>query len=499
MAWSGGKRAGASSATRVRSTLRCHAHPPEADPVDHQDAALRRDAGAGGRRHRARLGAGPHPADERAQPGHLLADRAAQRVVRRRDAGLGAVRAGRVSARSGVPRDRPRACSRRRRSGRSGPTGTTRRWCPTPTSTTPSCWAAWSAGWCWPSRSSSRPGTAWPGTGPRSASGSGSRGSTRRSRPPRSTTGTAVPAELSHASQDLPLEGDRAAAPARARSSAVLVLLFAEPVAEDTTEEVSTELLGTQVDVGKLDLLAPAGRRSIWAPCRSPIRSMPTGTWSRPTRSGSSSIPSALAEKKIVVERLALHGMRFGTTRKTAGPAGQGRRLRAAGAARGATVGAAVRRAAAAADADRHHQASWCSTPTQLTTVRDGPGAGRPHRLDPEGPGAGSSSSSTFASTVDSARALAERLVRDRSAEARPRRHPAGHPVGAADAQADRRGQEAARGAASGTCRSGVQAAGSGRPGARRGAAEGLRLRPVAAQAAQLLARRRSAARSSAR
>ena len=35
----------------------------------------------------------------------------------------------------------------------------------------------------------------------------------------------------------------------------ILVVLFAEPVARDTTEEVSTELLGTQVDVGRLDLL----------------------------------------------------------------------------------------------------------------------------------------------------------------------------------------------------------------------------------------------------
>ena len=35
----------------------------------------------------------------------------------------------------------------------------------------------------------------------------------------------------------------------------VLVVLFAEPVARQTTEEVSTELLGTQVDVGRLDLL----------------------------------------------------------------------------------------------------------------------------------------------------------------------------------------------------------------------------------------------------
>src|SRR5207244_1807679 len=36
---------------------------------------------------------------------------------------------------------------------------------------------------------------------------------------------------------------------------AVLVILFAEPVARQTTEEVSTELLGTQVDVGRLDLI----------------------------------------------------------------------------------------------------------------------------------------------------------------------------------------------------------------------------------------------------
>ena len=36
----------------------------------------------------------------------------------------------------------------------------------------------------------------------------------------------------------------------------LLVWLFAEPIARDTTEEVSTELLGTQVDVGRLDIIA---------------------------------------------------------------------------------------------------------------------------------------------------------------------------------------------------------------------------------------------------
>jgi hypothetical protein len=37
---------------------------------------------------------------------------------------------------------------------------------------------------------------------------------------------------------------------------AILVWLFAEPVAKDTSEEVGTELLGTQVDIGKLDIRA---------------------------------------------------------------------------------------------------------------------------------------------------------------------------------------------------------------------------------------------------
>jgi len=44
----------------------------------------------------------------------------------------------------------------------------------------------------------------------------------------------------------------------------ILLWLFAEPIARQTTEEASTELLGTEVDVGRLDLLprqaAVAGR-----------------------------------------------------------------------------------------------------------------------------------------------------------------------------------------------------------------------------------------------
>ena len=37
---------------------------------------------------------------------------------------------------------------------------------------------------------------------------------------------------------------------------AILLWLFAEPVAKDTVEEVGTELLGTQVDIARLDIRA---------------------------------------------------------------------------------------------------------------------------------------------------------------------------------------------------------------------------------------------------
>ena len=96
----------------------------------------------------------------------------------------------------------------------------------------------------------------------------------------------------------------------------VLVLIFAEPVARQTTEEASTELLGTQVDVGKLDLYprqAAVELRSIqvadpFALTRNLIEADDIRLKLN---------PSALAEKKLVIENLSLHGMRFGTARKT--------------------------------------------------------------------------------------------------------------------------------------------------------------------------------------
>ena len=96
---------------------------------------------------------------------------------------------------------------------------------------------------------------------------------------------------------------------------AVLLWLFAEPVAKDTTEEVSTELLGTQVDVGKLDIIADEAsvdlRELQIADPFDVNRNLVEAAEIRLKLN-----PLALAEKKFVVENFRLSGMRFGTDRK---------------------------------------------------------------------------------------------------------------------------------------------------------------------------------------
>jgi uncharacterized protein (TIGR03545 family) len=96
----------------------------------------------------------------------------------------------------------------------------------------------------------------------------------------------------------------------------VLVWLFAEPVAKDTTEEVSTELLGTQVDLGALDIIAKQAsvdlRRLQVADPFDLTKNLVEAEDIRLKLN-----PEALAEKKLVVEHLSLRGMRFGTTRET--------------------------------------------------------------------------------------------------------------------------------------------------------------------------------------
>jgi uncharacterized protein (TIGR03545 family) len=105
----------------------------------------------------------------------------------------------------------------------------------------------------------------------------------------------------------------------------ILVWIFAEPVARDTTEEASSELLGTQVDIGKLDLLPRQASVELRAlQIADPFvltRNLIEADDIRLKLN-----PVALAEKKIVIEHLSLGGMRFGTTRKTPArrPSGKG-------------------------------------------------------------------------------------------------------------------------------------------------------------------------------
>ncbi len=95
----------------------------------------------------------------------------------------------------------------------------------------------------------------------------------------------------------------------------VLLWLFAEPVAKDTAEEVSTELLGTQVDVGKLDIIADEASVDLRAlQIADPFNVNRNLVEAEEIRLKLN--PAALAEKKFVVENVRLSGMRFGTDRK---------------------------------------------------------------------------------------------------------------------------------------------------------------------------------------
>jgi uncharacterized protein (TIGR03545 family) len=96
----------------------------------------------------------------------------------------------------------------------------------------------------------------------------------------------------------------------------ILVWLFAEPVVKDTTEEASTELLGTQVDIGKLDIVAKDAAVTLQVlQVADPFDVKKNLLQADQIRLKLN--PEALAEKKFVVERFAMNGIRFGTTRTT--------------------------------------------------------------------------------------------------------------------------------------------------------------------------------------
>jgi len=96
---------------------------------------------------------------------------------------------------------------------------------------------------------------------------------------------------------------------------AFLVWLFAEPVARDTAEEAGSELLGTEVDVGKLDFLPRQASVELRAlQIADPF--VLTRNLIEADQIRLKLNPGALVEKKLVIEHLDLHGMRFGTRRE---------------------------------------------------------------------------------------------------------------------------------------------------------------------------------------
>jgi uncharacterized protein (TIGR03545 family) len=105
----------------------------------------------------------------------------------------------------------------------------------------------------------------------------------------------------------------------------ILAWIFGETIARDTTEEAGSEFLGTQVDVGKLDLFPRQASVDLRAlQVADPF--VLTRNLIEADEIRLKLNPAALAEKKVVIERLSLHGIRFGTTRKKPArpPSGKG-------------------------------------------------------------------------------------------------------------------------------------------------------------------------------
>jgi uncharacterized protein (TIGR03545 family) len=96
----------------------------------------------------------------------------------------------------------------------------------------------------------------------------------------------------------------------------VLWLLFGDLLVEDTGEEVSTELLGTQVDISGLRVRETESRIEIAGlqvadPFNLERNLIETGAAVLELD------PAALLEKKIVIDRLTIAGLRLGTRRAT--------------------------------------------------------------------------------------------------------------------------------------------------------------------------------------
>ncbi|MGH7530393.1 MAG: hypothetical protein ACREMN_08440, partial [Gemmatimonadales bacterium] len=98
----------------------------------------------------------------------------------------------------------------------------------------------------------------------------------------------------------------------------ILWLLFADAIVERETEKVGTQVLGARVEINDLHLDLANGDVTIRgltiASPHEPFRNL---LQADEVVADLDVLP--LAEKKIVIDRLAVHGLRFGTARRTDG------------------------------------------------------------------------------------------------------------------------------------------------------------------------------------
>ncbi len=98
----------------------------------------------------------------------------------------------------------------------------------------------------------------------------------------------------------------------------VLWWLFADRVARQTSEEVGTAILGARVDIDRLHIDLAGGRIEIRGlTVASPFEAFRNLLQADELVADIDVLP--LLEKKVVIDRLAANGLRFGTTRTTSG------------------------------------------------------------------------------------------------------------------------------------------------------------------------------------
>src|SRR6266576_629670 len=288
----------------------------QAHPVARQDPALRGYAGAGGRGPGPRLDSGPDAPPQPAQRGRGRPDRAPERVDSRCHAGLGALHPHRLPARPAVRRDR--SCPAAQRAGAAATVDGAVQCAGRPAHEL---------------QQHRRAGQ------PRRLAGAVCAGVLRRSfgRDSLSRHGRRARAPLRAVPGDDCVQAVRPVPPVPAgvtmrlfRWKAIVPLLllgalvagfwilFADRMAKRTTESVGTTLVGAKVEIDRMHLDVAHSRVEVRGlTVASPFE--PLENLLQADLLVADLEPLPLLEKKLVIDRLAATGLRFGTPRQSDG------------------------------------------------------------------------------------------------------------------------------------------------------------------------------------